>query len=210
VQGIGLAIAAIFVAGAVPSAPVFAASAGPAFSPTDSQNLPAGANGRLDFTTILIPAAVTIRAQPADFSDGLRLFASSDIHVHGLLDASGVDLTIETPGSFVLHTGGGFLADDFTIDAGTVRLEGIFRPVAGGHVQQDASAGGSVTLSGHGSTMTMAVAVPIALEHFVYESPWSSLPIVGPFETPQTPLPPALFLLGGAFGSFAFARRRHH
>lgn len=92
-----------------------------------------GDDSRFDFSRLVINEGVILSAEPSQFPSGITLYSSGDVLINGLLDFSGIDLTINTSGGFSVGPRGSFLANDFTINANTISLPENFQPVAGGY-----------------------------------------------------------------------------
>ena len=100
---------------AYPSAATVISGADGSLAPTTDYTLPSRANGKFDFTSIEIGAGIALH-----FDAGMtnaELLSLGDILVGGLIDATGINLILETPGQIILT--GGIIADSINLIGGS-------------------------------------------------------------------------------------------
>ncbi len=91
-----------------------------ALAPATDFTLPYRAGGIFDFSTIDIGAGITLRFDPQ--WQNVTLLSLGDVLVAGKIDATGIRLSMETPGQFALT--GTIVADSLALRAGGMLLAG--------------------------------------------------------------------------------------
>lgn len=121
-------------------------------APATAYTLPYRADGLFDFFAIDLGAGITLRFDPQ--TRNVTLLSLGDILIAGMIDASGIQLALETPGK-VLGSGS-ILADTLSLSANTVSLLGsiTLTPVA-----PYLPSVGNITIRGPGS-ITLTVPEP--------------------------------------------------
>jgi hypothetical protein len=121
-------------------------------APATAYTLPYRADGLFDFSAIDLGAGITLRFDP--LTRNVTLLSLGDILIAGMIDASGIQLALETPGKIL--GSGSILADTLSLSANTVSLLGsiTLTPVA-----PYLPSVGNITIRGPGS-ITLAVPEP--------------------------------------------------
>lgn len=89
-------------------------------APAAGYTLPYRADGIFDFSTIDLGAGITLRFDAQ--MQNVKLLSLGDILIAGAIDASGINLALETPGRIVFT--GSILADSVSLSASTLLLNG--------------------------------------------------------------------------------------
>ena len=89
-------------------------------APATDTTLPYRADGIFDFSAIDLGAGITLRFDPQ--TQNVTLLSLGDILIDGMIDASGIQLALETPGKILVS--GSILADTLSLSANTVSLLG--------------------------------------------------------------------------------------
>lgn len=162
-----------------------------------------GDDNEFDFLSIFISSGATLSAEPSSYPSGISIFSLGDIYIDGLIDFSGVDLTILTPGKFEVGPTGGFLARNFSIMADEVTISGNFQVVPGGTLDivsnpsGDTASGVSgqaqISLTGMGFTLTQTNIG--TLSNTVLFPPVSADSTLIVLPVSLVPLPPAIGLV---------------
>ncbi|MHB1176593.1 MAG: PEP-CTERM sorting domain-containing protein [Sulfuriferula sp.] len=97
-----------------PSAASIITGADGPFAPVTDYTLPYRADGIFDFTSIDIGANITLRFDAR--MPNITLLSLRDILIAGLIDATGINLILETPGQLILT--GGITADGIDLIGG--------------------------------------------------------------------------------------------
>ena len=121
-------------------------------APATAYTLPYRADGLFDFSAIDLGAGITLRLDP--LTRNVTLLSLGDILIAGMIDASGIQLALETPGKIL--GSGSILADTLSLSANTVSLLGsiTLTPVA-----PYLPSVGNITIRGPGS-ITLTVPEP--------------------------------------------------
>lgn len=90
------------------------------FAPATDYTLPYRVDGLFDFTAIGIGAGITVRFDTQ--MQNVTLLSLGDILIAGVIDASGIELALETPGQIVLT--GSISADSISLRANGMLLTG--------------------------------------------------------------------------------------
>ncbi|WP_296891485.1 hypothetical protein [Thiobacillus sp.] len=144
-----LALSAAFPAAA--STLSIAGVDGPLAPATDT-TLPYRADGIFDFSAIDLGAGITLRFDPQ--TQNVTLLSLGDILIAGMIDASGIQLTLETPGKILVS--GSILADTLSMSANTVSLLGSITLTSDAPYLPSV---GNITIRGPGS-ITLTVPEP--------------------------------------------------
>ena len=89
-------------------------------APATDTTLPYRADGIFDFSAIDLGAGITLRFDPQ--TQNVTLLSLGDILIAGMIDASGIQLALETPGKILVS--GSILADTLSLSANTISLLG--------------------------------------------------------------------------------------
>lgn len=89
-------------------------------APTTGYNLPYRANGLFDFSAIDLGTGTTLRFDAQ--MKNVKLLSLGNILIAGAIDASGIQLALETPGQILVS--GSILADTLSLSANTMSLFG--------------------------------------------------------------------------------------
>lgn len=89
-------------------------------APATDYTLPYRADGLFDFLAIDLGTGITLRFDPQ--TRDVKLLSLGDILIAGMIDASGINLALETPGQILVS--GSILADTLSLSANTVSLLG--------------------------------------------------------------------------------------
>ncbi|MFH1818432.1 MAG: hypothetical protein ABIK08_10365 [Pseudomonadota bacterium] len=89
-------------------------------APATDYTLPDRADGLFDFSAIDLGAGITLRFDPQ--TRNVTLLSLGDILIAGMIDASGIQLALETPGKILVS--GSILADTLSLSANTISLLG--------------------------------------------------------------------------------------
>ncbi|MHB1077099.1 PEP-CTERM sorting domain-containing protein [Thiobacillus sp.] len=89
-------------------------------APATDYTLSGRADGLFDFSSIDLGAGITLRFDPQ--TRNVTLLSLGDILIAGMIDASGIQLALETPGKILVS--GSILADTLSLSANTVSLLG--------------------------------------------------------------------------------------
>lgn len=89
-------------------------------APATDYTLPYRADGIFDFSMIDLGAGITLRFDPQ--MKNVKLLSLGNILIAGAIDASGIQLALETPGQILVS--GSILADTLSLSANTMSLLG--------------------------------------------------------------------------------------
>ena len=89
-------------------------------APTTDYTLPYRADGLFDFSAIDLGTGITLRFDAQ--TRNVKLLSLGNIVIAGVIDASGIDLALETPGQILVT--GSISADTLSLSANTVSLAG--------------------------------------------------------------------------------------
>lgn len=89
-------------------------------APATDYTLSDRADGLFDFSAIDLGAGITLRFDPQ--TRNVTLLSRGDILIAGMIDASGIQLALETPGKILVS--GSILADTLSLSANTISLLG--------------------------------------------------------------------------------------
>ncbi len=147
-----------------------------------------GDDNEFDFLSIFISSGATLSAEPSSYPSGISIFSLGDIYVNGLIDFSGIDLTISTPGTFEVGPTGGFLADNYSISANEVILAENFQVVPGGTMDISTNPSGATVTGIAGEAYVDFTGYGVTLVTHLF------VPAVNPGAT-FVPIPPAIGLI---------------
>ncbi|MBI3430772.1 MAG: hypothetical protein HY018_01000 [Hydrogenophilales bacterium] len=91
-------------------------------APVMDYTLPYRADGLFDFSIIDLGAGITLRFDAQ--MQNVKLLSLGDILIAGAIDASGINLALETPGRIVITGSSSILADSLSLSASTLLLDG--------------------------------------------------------------------------------------
>jgi len=89
-------------------------------APATDYTLPYRADGLFDFSAIDLGTGITLRFDPQ--MQRVKLFSLGNIMIAGVIDATGIDLALETPGQVLIT--GSISADTFSLMANTLSMFG--------------------------------------------------------------------------------------
>ena len=89
-------------------------------APATAYTLPYRADGIFNFSSIDLGVGITLRFDPQ--MKNVKLLSLGDILIAGMIDASGIQLALETPGQVLVS--GSILADTLSLSANTMSLSG--------------------------------------------------------------------------------------
>lgn len=96
------------------------AGANDPLAPATDYTLPYRVDGIFDFSAIGLGAGITLRFDPQ--TQNVKLLSLSNIMIAGVIDATGIDLALETPGQVLIT--GSISADTFSLMANTLSMFG--------------------------------------------------------------------------------------
>ena len=96
--------------------------------PAKDYTLPYRADGIFEFSKIDVGVGVTLRFDAQMKS--VKLLSLGDILIAGAIDASGIDLALETPGRIVITGSSSILADSLSLSTNTMSQPGTIRLLA--------------------------------------------------------------------------------
>jgi len=127
-------------------------------APAADYTLPYRADGLFDFSAIDLGSGITFRFDPQ--TQNVRLLSLGDILITGMIDASGINLALETPGRIVITGSGSILADSLSLSADTISQTGTITlladsMVSGSSFSLSSRSGGGFSLIGPVGDITL-------------------------------------------------------
>lgn len=154
-----------------------------------------GNDGVFDFLSFTVNSGATLSADSQSYPGGISISSLGDVYINGIVDFSGIDLSITTPGTFEVGPSGGFLADNYSINAGSVILSDNFQVVPGGTIDISDGPVGETLNGTSGQAQISISGYGVSLTHYLIPAIGGE-PAIVPFQNVAlVPLPASILLL---------------